>query len=397
MVQIREINTKKDMRKFAKFPLELYRGCAQYVPNIYADEVNLLDEKRNPALEQSEVRCYLAYKEGKLVGRIAAILQKKHNEISGGRYMRFSRFDCIDDAETAAALIGAVESFARERGMTAVHGPWGFNDQDREGLLVEGFGLRATYATNYNYPYYEKLVQAQGYSLESEWVEYAFSIPTRLHERIVRVADFVQKKFELRELAEAVPMSKLIARYGRRALALVNEAYAPLDCYVPVEGRIADGILKKFATVINPRYFSLLVDKNGEVVAIAVLLPSICEPLRASGGRMTPRTLLRILRAIKTETELEMVLIAVRKDYKKKGVNAVMMARIIRNLIEDGITYIESNPILVKNVAVQEQWKMLDCEIVKRRRCYIKQIAAEGDAALELAREAAVSEIPPAQ
>ena len=234
MVQVKEAKTIKDMRKFAKFPLELYRGCAQYVPNIYADEVNLLDAKRNAALEQSEVRCYLAYKEGKAVGRVAAILQKKHNEISGGRYMRFSRFDCIDDAETAAALLGAVESFARERGMEAVHGPWGFNDQDREGLLTEGFGLRATFATNYNYPYYEKLVEGQGYAPESEWEEYAFSVPTSLHERIARVAGFAQEKFGLRELAETAPMGRLIARYGRRALALVNEAYAPLDCYVPV-------------------------------------------------------------------------------------------------------------------------------------------------------------------
>ena len=375
MITVIEAKTARQMRAFAKFPLRLYRGCPYYVPAIYSSEVHMRDPKKTPMLSECEVRCYLAYKDGKIAGRVAAILQRKHNEISGGKFMRFSRFDCIDDPETAAALIGAVEAFARERGMTAVHGPWGFNDQDREGLLTEGFDRRATYATNYNYPYYENLITSLGYASESEWVEYDFEIPKAPDKRIETIARFMQKKLSLTELAESAPMSKLIARYGREALAVTNLAYAALDAYVPVEGKIADYVLKQFATVINPRYFSLLANEQGEVVAMAVVLPSLCQALQKSGGRMTLPALVRLARAIAHPRELEMVLIAVRPDYQKLGVNAILMARIIGNVVEDKIEHIESNPELVSNKAVQSQWDSMGRTIVKRRKCYIKQLA----------------------
>ena len=354
----------------------------------------MCNAKRTPMLSECEVRCYLAYKDGKLAGRVAAILQKKHNELSGGKYMRFSRFDCIDDAEVAAALIGAVEAFARERGMTSVHGPWGFNDQDREGLLTEGFARRATYATNYNFDYYEKLVTGLGYCAESEWVEYDFDIPKEPDKRIETIARFMQKKLSLTELAESMPMRKLIARYGREALAMANEAYAALDGYVPVEGKIADFVLKQFATVVNPRYLSLLANDKGEIVAMGVVLPSLCEALQKSGGKMTPIALYRLARAIAHPRELEMALIAVRPDYQKLGVNAIMMARIIGNVVADKIEHIESNPELETNKAVQSQWDTLGRKIIKRRKTYIKRIAAEPSvpAGAEFAEEAAATD-----
>lgn len=377
MINITEVRTASQRRAFVRFPLKLYKDCPYYVPSVYADEKNITLPQKNPSLATCEICCFLAEKDGKIVGRAAGIIQKKYNEIAGRKCIRFSRFDCIDDADVAKALLDAVESFGRERGMDTIHGPWGFNDQDREGMLTYGFERRATYATNYNYPFYEKLVRDLGFTDESEWVEYAFKVPEKVDERIAHVASFIQRKLDLKEIAGTAPMRKLIPAYGPKALAMVNQAYAALDCYVPVEGKVVDAVLQQFATVINPRYFSLLTDKNDEVVAMAVMLPSICAPLQKSGGRMTPLTILRLLRAIAKPKELEMVLIAVRPDYQKKGLNSIMISRILQNIIDDKIEKVESNPELVTNTAVQEQWEVLERYIVKRRKCFTKPIAKE--------------------
>lgn len=374
MITIREVKTKSELRKFARFPVRLYKNCPLYVPSFYSDELSVMDPNKNFSLPSCEVRCFLAEKDGKVVGRVAGIIQKRRNELVGKKDIRFSRFDFIDDAEVAEKLLAAVAAFGKERGMDTIHGPWGFNDQDREGMLVEGFDKRATYATNYNYPYYEKHVRALGFEPESEWVEYNFTIPDKVDERIKTISEYVQKKLELTEIAGTAPMKKLIPVYGHRALEMVNEAYASLDEYVPLEGKEMDNVLDQFATIINPRYFSLLVDKNDEVIGMGVIIPSIAEALIKGRGRMTLPTVVRLLRSIAKPRELEMALVAVRPDYQKKGVNALMMARISRHIIEDGIRRVESNPELVTNLAVQTQWTNFEREIIKRRKTFTKKI-----------------------
>lgn len=379
MIKVIEVRTRGQMKEFARFSEKFYRGCPYYVPSLYADEINVMNPRKNPSLVDCEIRCYLAEKDGKIVGRIAGIIQRKHNEISGEKYIRFSRFDCIDDLEVARALIGAVEEFGRERGMQFIHGPWGFNDMDREGMLTDGFDRRSTYATNYNYPYYEKLIKELGFEDESEWVEYSFGMPPKRSEKLEHIAEFTIRKLGLTEKADSFPMKKLISMYGRKALAMVNQAYAALDCYVPVEGAQMDDVLDQFATIVNTRYFSLLTDKNDDVVAMGVLIPSICDVLIDSRGHMTPKAILKLLKAISRPKELEMALVAVRPDYQKKGVNAIMMARIIKNIIADGIEKVESNPELVSNIDVQAQWAVLEREIVKRRKCFMKKINGKQD------------------
>ena len=374
MITIREVKTKSDLRKFARFPVRLYKNCPLYVPSFYSDELNIMNPDKNFSLPSCEVRCFLAEKDGKVVGRVAGIIQKRRNELSGKKNIRFSRFDFIDDAEVAEKLLAAVAAFGKERGMDTIHGPWGFNDQDREGMLVEGFDKRATYATNYNYPYYEKHVRALGFEPESEWVEYNFTIPDKVDERIKTISEYVQKKLELTEIADSAPMKKLIPVYGHRALEMVNEAYASLDEYVPLEGKEMDNVLDQFATIINPRYFSLLVDKNDEIIGMGVIIPSIADALVKGRGRMTLPTIVRLLRSIAKPRELEMALVAVRPDYQKKGVNALIMARISRHIIEDGVRRVESNPELVTNLAVQTQWTNFEREIVKRRKTFSKKI-----------------------
>lgn len=374
MVTIKEVRSGSDMRKFARFPVKHYRNNPYYVPSFYSDEKNATNPKKNFSLKDCDIRCWLAYKDGKLVGRVAGIIQKRYNEISGRKCIRFSRFECIDDQEVADALIGAVEQYGREQGMDTIHGPWGFNDQDREGMLYEGFDRRATYATNYNYDYYPKLIEAQGFVPESEWVEYNFGIPDKVDPRLEKIAKYVSEKIGLKEVSETAPMRKLIPRYGYKLLDTMNKTYAHLDGFVPLEGREMDNVLDQFATVINPRYLSVLVDKDDNVAAFGVIIPSLCKVLQKHRGRMTPCAILGLLRAIKHPKELEMVLVAVREDYRNKGVNSLMMARIVRNIIEDKIEHVESNPELVTNLAVQAQWDVFEREIVKRRRTYTKAL-----------------------
>ena len=374
MVTIKEVRSGSDMRKFARFPVQLYRNDPYYVPSFYSDEKNATDPNKNFAMQDCDARCFLAYKDGKLAGRVMGIIQKRYNRISGRKCIRFSRFDCINDQEVASALIGAVEAYGREAGMDTIHGPWGFNDQDREGMFFEGFDRRATYATNYNYDYYPKLVEAQGFAPESEWVEYDFKIPEAVDPRLERIAGYVREKLGLREVSETAPMKQLIKRYGHKLLQMMNATYAKLDCFVPLEGREMDNVLDQFATIINPRYLSVLVDKDDEIIAFGVIIPSICKVLQKSRGRLTPCAVIGLLQAIKHPKELEMVLVAVREDFQNKGVNSLMMARITKNIIEDKIEHVESNPELVTNLAVQAQWDVFEREIVKRRRTYVKAL-----------------------
>ena len=375
MIEIKQVKTRRELKIFAKFAARvLYRDCKQYVPSLYSDELSIMNPKKNFSLANSEVRCFLAYKNGKVVGRIAGIIQNKYNEISGRRCVRFSRFDCIDDAEVACALLSAVETYGKERGMETMHGPWGFNDQDREGMLVEGFECRATYCTNYNYAYYEKLVKDNGFADESEWVEYDFKVPEEVDPRMLRISEHVKEKLGVRDLADTMSMKDMVKQYGYEAISVTNQAYGHLDCYVPLEGKEIENIFQQFVTIINPRYFSLLVNRENEVVGMGVILPSIAEALIKSRGTLFPLGLFRLVRAISKPKELEMALIAVRPDYQKLGVNSLMIARITKNIIEDRIHKIESNPELVTNTAVQTQWTNLERRIIKRRKTFVKSI-----------------------
>lgn len=375
MIEIKEVKTKKDLKKFARFPTDvLYKNCKLYVPSIYSDELMVMDKKKNHSLQNCDVRCWIAYKDGKLAGRIAGIIQKKYNRIANRKCIRFSRFDCIDDVEVAAALLKAVEDYGKEQGMDTVHGPWGFNDQDREGLMTYGFDRRATYATNYNYEYYENLVKASGFSDEAEWVEYDFVMPEKVDERIARISERIKEKFQIKELCDTLSLKEIVKNYGTKVIDLINEAYSVLDCYVPLEGKEIDNLLDQFATIINPRYLSVLVNKEGEVIATGVVLPSIADALVKSRGKLFPTGFVGVLKAVSKPKELEMAIVAVRPDYQKLGINSIVFNRILQNVIDDKIQKIESNPELVTNIAVQSQWKTLEHNLIKRRKTYAKNI-----------------------
>lgn len=376
MIEIRPVVTKKDVKAFAKYPLELYKDCPYYVPSILADELSIFDEKKNLSLDGNEIKGFLAYKDNELVGRIAGIINDNENATGEEKYIRFSRFDCIDDLEVFKALLGAVEQLGKERGLNIIHGPWGFTDQDREGLLTYGFDKRSTYVTNYYYEYFHKNLTELGFEDESKWIEYNFEIPKEPIERFVTFAERIRKKYNFRDIAEELSLREIIKNYGYKLFDTLDEAYGHLDGYVPLSEKMRKNLLSQFGLIINKRYISILVDGNDEVAAFGVCFPSICEAMIKSRGKLFPLAFIDVLRSVKKPKELEMALIGVKKKYKNLGLNSLVISRIVANIIEDGIEVIESNPMLETNLAIQQQWKFVNTEVIKKRQTYKKEIGS---------------------
>ncbi len=374
MIEVKELKTKSDLRKFATFPLKLYKNCPYYVPSLRSDEMATFNPKKNFSLAYSKAKGFLCYKDGELVGRIAGIISDVDNKNTGKKLVRFSRFECINDLNVFKALLNAVENYGKENGMEIMHGPWGFNDQDREGMLTDGFEERATYATNYYYPYFSKNMRTLGFNDESKWVEFNFVIPKEYNERMDHLAQRIKEKYHLRDVAETMSVKEIVKKYGDSMFETLNESYGKLDGYVKVEGKMKENVLSQFATICNIKYVSMVVDENEEVVAFGVVLPSICEALKKSKGRLTPNGIIRLLKSIKKPQELEMALIGTRDKYKNLGLNAIIISRIFHNIVDNNIKVLESNPMLEHNLDIQAQWKFLEYSIKKRRQTFIKEI-----------------------
>jgi len=376
MIEIREVKTKKDISIFAKYPTILYKDCPYYVPSIRGDEKGTFNPKKNASLLENKLKGFLCYKDGELVGRIAGLINYTDNKLTGKKFIRFSRFECIDDIEVFKALLGAVEKFGKENGMEIIHGPWGFNDTDREGMLTYGFNERSTYATNYYYPYFHKRMEELGFEDESKWVEYRFNIPEEPYERIDQIAEKLKEKYKLIDVAETMSVKQILAKYSDSFFDAMTEAYGHLDGYVPIVGKARQDMLDQFATIVNTRYISFLVDQDDQVAGFGILLPSICTPLIKHRGRLFPTGFIGVLRAIKHPKDLEGALIGVRHKYKNTGINAIIISRILKNIIEDGVTNLETNPMLETNHSILQQWKFSSSEIVKKRQTYKKQIGS---------------------
>nr|MBO4517708.1 N-acetyltransferase [Clostridia bacterium] len=374
MVEIKEVKSKKDLKKFAKYPVELYKGCPYYVPSIRSDELNTFNPKKNFNLKGNECKGFLCYKDGKLVGRIAGLINRKDNELTGKKYIRFSRLDCVDDKEVFNALINAVEKFGKDYGMDTIHGPWGFNDTDREGMLTYGFDKRSTYGTNYYYPYFCERMREMGFDDESKWVEKCFAVPNEPYERILSICERLKKRLNVFEAFDRYSVKQVVKKYGDEFFKTMNDAYGHLDGYVPIEGGAQKNVLKQFATIINPRYSSILIDGEGKVAAFGIVLPSIADALIKSRGKLFPTGFIGVLKSIKHPKELEMALIGVKSEYKNTGINSILIARIMNNVIEDKIERVESNVMLEHNYDIQNQWKFAESEIIKRRQTFVKQI-----------------------
>ena len=375
-VEIREVKTKAESRLFVDYPNILYRDVKQHIPAFYADDLDDWDPKKNPAFTYCEAKRFLAYKDGKLVGRIGAILSHRANKTWNTKRMRFSQVDFIDDPEVSAALFGAVEDWARSKDCDQVHGPLGFCDLDREGMLVEGFDRRSMFITYYNHAYYNDHLAALGYGKDTDWVENLIILPTAGSEtalKLERLADWVMKRKKLHKVDIKSPKD-ITPKQINQVFGLLNAAYAPLYGVVELAQNQIDKYAEKFVPMINPNLFCMVMDEQEELVAFGMCLPSLADAMKKARGRLFPLGWMHVLRALKHNDTLDMMLIAVKPELQGSGINAIVMNHIVQGAISMGIRYAESGPTLETNDKVQSQWKFFEHEQHKRRRCYIKNL-----------------------
>lgn len=376
-ITVRPVSGARQMRRFVKFRIDLYRDSPYAVPPLYMDELTTLDPRKNPAFEFCEAQCFMAFDGERPVGRICAMVNHRANETWKTQSGRFGFVDFVDDQEVSRALFSAAEEWVKARGMQSIHGPLGFTDLDQEGMLVEGFDRMGTMATIYNYPYYPRHIESLGYAPDAEWAEYLVKIPETAPPRMTRVAEIALKKYKLR-IVKYKSASKLIKDgYGRKLFELVNESYAHLYGFVPLTPEQMDYYTRLYFPMLNLNLLVLVINEGGDLVCMGVTMPSLSRALRKAQGRLFPFGMLHLLKALKMKNPImDCLLIAVRRDYWNKGVNALVFYDIIPHMRRAGGVYAESNPELVTNVQVQLQWNEFEHVKHKRRRAYVKSLGA---------------------
>ncbi|MBR2341129.1 MAG: hypothetical protein IKA72_01800 [Clostridia bacterium] len=372
MLEIKQVKTRKEAKEFVNFPLRLYKGNPYFVPPLYGDEMALF-KKKTVYDDQAESIFYIAKRDGKVVGRIHGILQHASNKKWNQKRVRFTRFDCIDDQEVANALFKKVENWAREKGMDTVVGPLGFSDLDREGLLIEGFEELATFEEQYNYPYYQRLIENLGYVKEVDWEERKLYAPKEVDERLLRVSSKMMEKYGLR-FGEAKNTREFLKKYADKFFDILDETYVDIYQSVPFTDKMKKSLISSFKLIVNVNNVSVILDKDDNVVCFGLCFPSIAKAVQKSGGRLTPCALVKCLRAIKNPKVIDLALIGVLPEYRRKGVASVFIGRLHELLRRGDIEYAETNLNLETNHAIINQWKSFDCVQHKRRRAYVKSL-----------------------
>ncbi len=369
-IEIKEVQSKRDLNKFISFADKLYKGNKYRVPQLHSFEKSTLIKEKNPAFDFCEAKYWLAYRDNKIVGRIAAILNHKSNEIWNEKYMRFGWVDFIDDIEVSSALIKTVEDWAKEKGLTAVHGPLGFTDMDLEGMLVYGFDEIATQATLYNYPYYIEHLEKLGYKKDTDWIQFEIEVPEKVPEKVKRISDLVLKRYDLRILD--AKKSKDILPYAKSMFNTLNEGFKDLYGYVALTEKQIDYYVKAYFSIINTKYVCFVLDKNDEVVGFGVTLLSLSEALQKAKGKLFPFGFIHILKALNKNTKIDMLLQGVKPEYINKGVAAVFFNKLMQAYIDNGIKTAISSHALETNKAAIQIFDDYNTRQHLRRRIYIK-------------------------
>lgn len=370
-IVVEEVATRKQRKAFLHFPFKLYEGNPYWVPELLSADIQAL--WKNPALEFCHTRYLIAHKDGEVVGRIACIINEREIEKTGRRMARFGWIDFIDDEKVSSALLDAAEKWALAHGCEAIHGPLGFTDLDREGMLIQGFEELGTIATIYNYPYYPQHLEKLGYRKSIDWVEFEMTVPDQVDERISEYSKKIAERFKIRELGAR--SKRDFKPWIKPVFDLLNEAYADLYGVVPLTEKQAKFYADQYFGFINPDFVAIVINEHDELVGFGITMPSLSKAMQKARGRLFPFGFIHILRAMKKNDRADFYLVAVRKDYQRKGVQALMFDKIWRTFINFGIKKVETNPELETNNAVQAMWSHYNPRNHKRRRCFIKDLS----------------------
>ena len=378
-IEIVTVTNRKQLRQFVQFYYDLYRGNEYAVPYLFFDEMSTLQRSKNPSFECCESEYFMAFRDGKMVGRVAAIINRRANERWNINQVRFGWFDFIDDIEVSAALLKAVEDFGRKKGMTEVVGPLGFTDMDPEGMLTWGFDQLGTMATIYNYPYYpEHMEKLGGFEQDNDYVEFKLIVPDEVPEKYAKVAQVVENRYNL-HIIKFRKKDVYDGGYGLKMFQIVNESFKDLYGYSEMTDRQIIQYLKMWLPLVNYDFVTGIVDgnKNNELVGIGITIPSMTRALqKCHRGRLLPFGWWHVIRALKFGKSdiVDLMLIAIKPEYRSKGANALMFTDLIPRYVKAGIKWGESQVEMKTNEKVQSQWGPLNPIHHKSRRCYRKYI-----------------------
>ena len=374
-IVIREVTTKREIKRFVQFGIDLYKGNPYYCPPLFFDEVNIFDPKRNPALEVCDHVVYMAYRNGQIVGRIVGIINHRANEAWGVKKCRFGWFDFVDDYDVFKALLDAVAEWGRSKGMHCLNGPVGFTDFDHQGLLLEGFDYNAPMASLYTHPYYVAHYERYGLRKDADWIEYQITPPTEAPERMRRVAQLVEQRFGLHTV-KVKNAKELKKRYGYSYFDVLDAAYQKLYNYQPMTPRQKQYYCNMYFPILNFDFVTMVANDKDEIVAVGVGMPSLSEALRKCGGHLFPFGWYHLLKALRSKrmTDFDLLLIAVRPDYQDKGVTALIFNEMTPHFKRYGIQRVETTAILEDNHKSQANFEDFDYIQHKRRRAYVKEL-----------------------
>ncbi|MBR3972181.1 MAG: GNAT family N-acetyltransferase [Ruminococcus sp.] len=375
MVEITRVSSPKDIKDFIDLPLRMYKDNHCFTPPLYGDEKKLLKSGGNSNTAESVF--FLAKKDGKVVGRIQGIIQKQYNELHNTNQVRFTRFDSTDDKEVADSLFDAVEDWGKKHGMKEICGPLGYSDLDREGLLIEGFEEESTFEEQYSFSYYPTLVEAHGFTKDVDWVEYELTAPAERNKTLDRVAKRSMEMNKLHVADTNISKKEYIEKYRDGFFDCLDECYSKLYGTVPISKETQDELVQQFMMIVNKEYLVFICDENERVVGFGLCLPAIGDALKGTNGKLTPLNLLKVLKTVKKPQTIDLALVAVRPEYQKKAVNAILLKGMLDMLESGNVKKFETNLNLETNTAVQAQWKYFTARQHKRRRSYIKPIGEQ--------------------
>ena len=374
-VEIKQITSKLDILRFIKFGNNFYKDCEYFCPSLILDELNIFNPKKNPAFEVCENVLYMAYRDGKPVGRIAGIINHEANRKWGVNHVRFGWMDFIDDMEVSHALLDAVAAWGKSKGMDAINGPVGFTDFDHQGLLIEGYEYLAPMASLYNYPYYVQHMDAYGLIKENDWIEMQIYPPQELPERFGRMAKIVEQRSKVR-VDKVKNVKELVKKYGTTYMDVIDIAYQKLYNFQPLTDRQKKQYCEAYFPLLNFDFVTLVINEQDEVVGVGVGMPDISKALRKCQGKLFPFGWYHIMKALKADhyDKFDLLIIAVRPDYQDRGLNAVIIADQHPYFVKYGIKAVETTAIMETNFKNLGHWEVFPHQYHKRRRAYLKTI-----------------------
>lgn len=372
-VTIQEVTTKKQRRQFVHFPNEMYKGNSYYVPTLEKGDLDALDQQKNHAFEFCEGKYWLALDEGgRIVGRIAGIINRQYNEKTGTDYARFGFMDFVDDNDVVDALFDTVEAWAREKGMKKMNGPLGFLEFDTSGVLVMGFDELPTAYGKYNFPYYEPQLLRRGYTKDTDWVEYSVKMPDDIEAWFSRPAALVAQRYHLHQAT--IDTKKQMVDYFPQCIPVLNETYRNLHGFSELTKEQVDDLIDQFVPTLNTDFVSIILNEKDEVVAFGIAMPSLSKALQKCRGKLYPFGWCHILHAIRHNDTLDLLLIGIKEEYQGKGLNAMIFDKVAPAITHYGIKYLETTRELEENNSVQNMWNRFETRLHKRARCYIKEL-----------------------